>query len=99
MQEIPFLLDSFQYFFIFHTIGPTDQLHPVRAPHFKTFEVFLIPFPKCPSFGTKLQMLHLTNFSLKLKSNFLAKRFFFLLNAAFNMTILDLISVYILLFW
>ena len=39
-----------------------------------------------------LQMKHFTSFFLKFKSSVLAKRFFFLLNAAFAMAILDLIS-------
>jgi hypothetical protein len=38
-------------FSISHTIGLT-VLHPSPAPHFKTFRVFLIYFPKCPSFST-----------------------------------------------
>jgi hypothetical protein len=29
-------------------IGPTDLLHPPPAPHFKTFQVFLIYCPKSP---------------------------------------------------
>jgi hypothetical protein len=33
-------------------IGPTDLLHPSPAPHFKTFQVFLIYGPKRPSFST-----------------------------------------------
>jgi len=33
-------------------IGPTELLHPSPAPHFKTFQVLLIYFPKCPSFST-----------------------------------------------
>jgi len=32
--------------------GPTDLLHPTAAPNFKTFKVFIIYFPKCPSFST-----------------------------------------------
>jgi hypothetical protein len=32
-------------------IGPTD-LHPSPAPHFKTYQVFLIYCPKRPSFST-----------------------------------------------
>ena len=54
--QLAFLLfiicDSMQYFFISHTIGPTDLQHPSPAPHFKTSQVFLIYFPKCPSFST-----------------------------------------------
>jgi hypothetical protein len=38
--HIPVLMDSMQYFF-FHTIGPTDLLHPSPIPHLKTFKVFL----------------------------------------------------------
>jgi hypothetical protein len=30
-------------------IGPTDLLHPSPTPHFKTFQLFLIYCPKCPS--------------------------------------------------
>ena len=45
MQDIPLLLDPVQYFIIFHTIGPAD-LNPSPAPHFKTFDVFLIYFRK-----------------------------------------------------
>jgi len=33
-------------------IGPTDILQPIQAPHFKTLQVFLIYFPKCPIFRT-----------------------------------------------
>jgi hypothetical protein len=31
---------------------PADHLHPSLASHFKTFQVLLIYFPKCPSFST-----------------------------------------------
>ena len=41
-----------KYFFLSHTIGPADILNPPQGPHFKTFQVFLIYFPKCPSFRT-----------------------------------------------
>ena len=44
--------DSMQHFFISHTIGPPDLLNPSPEQHFKTFQGFLIYFPKCPSFGT-----------------------------------------------
>jgi hypothetical protein len=36
------------YFFISYTIGTTD-LHPFPAPHFKTFQAFLLCFLKCPN--------------------------------------------------
>jgi len=32
-----------------HLIGPND-LHPSTITHIKTFQVFLICFPKCPKF-------------------------------------------------
>lgn len=38
-------------FFSYHTIRPTDLLHPSSAPHFKTFRYFLFRFPKCPNFS------------------------------------------------
>jgi len=37
-------------------IGPTDLLHPSPAPHFKTFQVFLIYFPKCPSLMSEFSL-------------------------------------------
>ena len=33
-----------------HTIGPDDRLHPPPTPHFRTFRLFLIYFPQCPTF-------------------------------------------------
>jgi hypothetical protein len=39
-------------YFISHTIGPAYLLHPTPAPDFKTFQVFMIYFSKCPSFST-----------------------------------------------
>jgi hypothetical protein len=33
-------------------IGPIDVLHPPPAPHFKTFQVFLIYCPKLPKIIT-----------------------------------------------
>jgi len=42
MKDFPFFLVPMNYFFIFHTIDPTDFLHPSPAPHFKTFQMFLI---------------------------------------------------------
>ena len=38
------------------TIGPTDLLHPSPAPHFKTFQVFLIYFPTSSFYGKKISM-------------------------------------------
>jgi len=95
LYDIPRRLDSLQYF-IFHTIGPTGLLHPSPAPHFKTFQLFLIYFPKCPKFQHHTiavhQMEHFTSYVLKLKSYLLVKRVFSLLIAAFAMPILELIS-------
>jgi hypothetical protein len=48
MYDIPLLLDSVKYFFISLKKGPTDLLHSSPAPHFKTFQILLIYFPKCP---------------------------------------------------
>jgi len=45
------------YFFIFHTISPTDLLHPSPPSYFKTFQLFLIYFPRRPSFSTKCRIL------------------------------------------
>jgi hypothetical protein len=44
-------LSLLQHFFIFHTIGPTHLPHPFPVPHIKTFQVFLMYFPNCPSFS------------------------------------------------
>jgi len=38
--------------FISHTIGATDLPHPTPASNFKIFQVFLIYFPKNPTFTT-----------------------------------------------
>jgi hypothetical protein len=49
LYDIPVLLDSLYCFFSSHAIGPVGLLHPSPAPHFKTFQIFLTYFPKCPS--------------------------------------------------
>ena len=41
-----------QYCFISQAVGPIDLLQPFPVPHFKTFQVFMIFFPKCSSFST-----------------------------------------------
>jgi len=51
MQDISLFLNSLQHFLISHTIYETD-LQPSTAPYYKTFQVFLIYFQKCPSFST-----------------------------------------------
>ena len=73
----------------FHTIGPTDLLHPSPAPHFKKFQEFLIYFPKRPSFSTIQNCapyVALYWFLPYILSHFC------LLKAAFSMAILDSIS-------
>jgi len=63
-------------------------LHPPPTSH-KTFQVFLIYFPKCLALSTiqshapNVALHHLTNFFLNCTSNLLVKRVFFLLNPAF----------------
>ena len=62
---------------------------------FTAFQVYLLYFQRCLIFSTiqtYAPMLYLTSFLLKLKSNTLVKRVFFLLNAAFARASLDLIS-------
>jgi len=39
-------------FFVFHAISPTHHLHPAPAPDLRTFQVYLIYFPRSPSFNT-----------------------------------------------
>jgi len=51
-QYVPLLLDYKSYFFIFQTIGLNDLVHPSRALHFKTFNLFMIYFPNCTRFVT-----------------------------------------------
>jgi len=83
-----------QYVFISNTTGTAD-LHKSPAPQFQNFQVFLIYFPKSPSFSIKqgmLKMQQFTSFFLKFMSNLQVTTAFFLLNAIFAMTILDLVS-------
>jgi len=47
-----FLSSRISVTFISHTIGQNDLLHPSPAPHLGTIQVFVIYFPKCPSFRT-----------------------------------------------
>ena len=42
---------SMRYFFIFHTISPTDYLHPSTEPQLQTSKLLLTYFPKCPSYN------------------------------------------------
>ena len=62
---------------------------------FQNFQVFLIYYPKCPGFSTIRCYTRVVAcryyFPQIFKSNFLEKRDFFLLNAAFAMTVFDLI--------
>jgi len=63
-------------------IGPTDLLHPSPAPHFKTFQAFLICCPERPSFNTIGNKLargitsHYPVFGLRPSSNFFKNRTF-----------------------
>jgi len=50
--DIPLLLGSMQHFFISHTVGLADLLHPIQTPYFETSQVFLIYLLKCPNFKT-----------------------------------------------
>ena len=62
---IPPLLHSIQFFFIPHTIGPTDLIHHSLEIHYKTFHAFLIYFPKYPTavpYTAMHQMKRFTNF-------------------------------------
>jgi len=52
LEDILLVHDSLKHFFISHIIGPSDLPHPSAAPHLKTSQVYLIYFPKCPSFST-----------------------------------------------
>jgi hypothetical protein len=52
MYDISLLLDSMLYFFILHTVVPTDLLNPSPAQHFKTFQIFLIYLSKFANFST-----------------------------------------------
>jgi len=76
-------------------ISSTDLLHSSPKPHFKTLHYFLSTFrsvqisaPQKATFQTQ----HSTNFFLHLSPIAWWKRIFFLLNSAFVMEILDLIS-------
>ena len=70
-------------------------LHPSPTSH-KTFQVFLIHFPKClglstiQSYAPNVALHHLANFFLNCTSNLLVKRVFFLLNASFAAAVLYL---------
>jgi len=52
------------YIFIFHMISPTDFLHPSPASHFKTFQLFLTYFLRCPSFSTECRILIVSSLNL-----------------------------------
>ena len=78
------------------TVHLTD-FHPSPASQFKTFQVFLIYFPKCPSFRTtQSQVSNIARHQFLpqiFKPNWLVKIAFFLFSASFfAKTILGLIS-------
>ena len=74
MKAFPFLLDPMKYL-IFHMNDPTDLLCPSPAPHFKTFQMFLIFVPSvqvsAPSKAV-LQLYYFFSFFSKFNSNLLA---------------------------
>jgi len=60
--------------------------------------VLSIYFPRCPSFSTiqiSAPNVEFTSFFVKFKSGLVVKKAFFLLNSAFAVTVLDLISLII----
>ena len=60
----------------FFTRWSTDPFHPSPAPSFKHFQIFLITFPKCPTFSTTQSYdwdLTLYSFLLKFEFTFLLK--------------------------
>jgi len=77
MKDFPFFLDPMSYFFIFQKIGPANLFHPFLAPHFKTFQMFLI-YRYVPSvqvsapYKVVLQVYYFFSFFSKFNSNLLA---------------------------
>jgi len=65
---------------------------PPPAPHFTTSQVFLIYFPKCPTFSTTQSYVLYWLLPLLYVQFAGEKKVFFLLNAWQSMTILELIS-------
>ena len=51
MQDIPLLRDAILHSLISHTSGLHDDLHPSAATYVRTFQVFVLYFPKCPLFS------------------------------------------------
>ena len=82
----------------YYTRCPTDLLHPSQAPHLRTLKVFLTYFPKCPGFSSMQNCapalaLYRALYSFFLESkNKLLNKTVFLLNSAFAISFLDLIS-------
>jgi hypothetical protein len=95
MQDVHFFY-AFISYLIIQMISPNHLLNPSPAPQFNIFKVLLIHFPKCPSFSTipsYAPNVTLYQFFPYINSSWLVKRFFFFfLNAAFAMEILNLIS-------
>ena len=76
IHNASFPLDCMQYFYISHTIGPTDLLHPSPAPRYETLKVFLIYFPDHQNSSTMQSYVPrvaqlFTIFSLKFESSLL----------------------------
>ena len=57
-------------YFIFHTIGPTDLLHPTPPSHSKIFAVFPIYFPNGPLYLLESNFLILIYMSSKCELSF-----------------------------
>jgi hypothetical protein len=75
----------------YHTISSTD-FHSSPAPHLKIFEVFLIYFPKFPSFSTtKIFVTNVVFQYFLLHAQFCGEKESSFLNAAFAIEILALI--------
>ena len=86
MWDISVPRDTTLCILIFHTIGPSDLLHPSPVPDIKTFGIFLIYFTKYPSIGTIKsygKMQHFTSLLLKYKSNFAGGKSLLLLDRCF----------------
>jgi len=92
MWDIPFLLNSMQYFFISHMVGSADLLY-CASNKFRNCKIILVYSPECPIFITTQNydpdVAISKFFCLKFKSILLVKKFF-LMNVAFAKTVLGL---------
>ena len=58
IQDAPLFFDFISHFFTFHGFGPTDLFYLFPLPHISPFKLFLIYFPKFPSFSTNTSTVH-----------------------------------------